>query len=105
MELLISYGWPGNVRELENVLERAAILSHGTEIQGRDIVLPAQASITSGGNNNSLGTAVAMKEIEKIHIDGVLRHTRWNKIVSAKILGISLKTLYTKIKQHNISPE
>ncbi|MEE9187398.1 MAG: sigma-54 dependent transcriptional regulator [Bacteroidota bacterium] len=105
MELLISYGWPGNVRELENVLERGAILSQGTEIQGRDIVLPAQASITSGGNNNSLGTAVAMKEIEKIHIDGVLRHTRWNKIVSAKILGISLKTLYTKIKQHNISPE
>ncbi len=105
MELLISYSWPGNVRELENVLERAAILSHGTEIQGRDIVLPAQAGITSGGNNNSLGTAVAMKEIEKIHIEGVLRHTRWNKNVSAKILGISLKTLYTKIKQHNISPE
>lgn len=105
MELLISYSWPGNVRELENVLERAAILSHGTEIQPCDIVLPAQAGITSGGNNNSLGTAVAMKEIEKIHMEGVLRHTRWNKNVSAKILGISLKTLYTKIKQYNISPE
>lgn len=105
MEVLKSYSWPGNVRELENVLERAAILSRGNEIQPHDIALPAYIAAAAGGNNNSLGTAVAMKEIEKLHIDGVLRGTHWNKNISAKILGISLKTLYTKIKQYNLKPE
>ena len=105
MKILMSYRWPGNVRELENVLERATVLSRDDAIQPHDIALPAQATAISGGNNSSLGTAVAMKEIEKLHIEGVLRHTRWNKNISAKILGISLKTLYTKIKYYDLKPE
>ena len=104
VEILMSYGWPGNVRELENVLERAAILSRGDAIQPHDIALPEHATAVSGGDNSPLGTAVAMKEIEKLHIEGVLHQTRWNKNISAKILGISLKTLYTKIKQYNLRP-
>jgi DNA-binding NtrC family response regulator len=45
---------------------------------------------------------MALKEIERMHIEGVLRSFRGNKTESAKVLGISLKTLYTKIQQYQI---
>ena len=43
-----------------------------------------------------------IQELEKKHIAGVLDNTKWNKNLSAKILDISLKTLYTKIQQYNL---
>ena len=51
---------------------------------------------------NKIGTAVPLKEIEHLHIEGVLRAFRGNKSEAAKILGISLKTLYTKTQQYQI---
>jgi len=105
MEVLVDYDWPGNIRELENVIERAAILCHNNLIEPQDFSLPnAPASVmTSGGRSDQkIGTALPLKEIERLHIEGVLRTFRGNKAESAKILGISLKTLYTKIQQYQI---
>ena len=103
--LLLEYHWPGNVRELENVLERAAILSTDEYIRPKDMVLPKRVS--SGnvpkGVAGRIGSAVSLQEIEREHIGGVLGETRWDKKLAAKILGISLKTLYTKIQQYNIA--
>jgi DNA-binding NtrC family response regulator len=105
MEVLVDYDWPGNIRELENVIERAAILCHNHVIEPQDFSLPnAPASMfASGGRSDQkIGTALPLKEIEHLHIEGVLRAFRGNKAESAKILGISLKTLYTKIQQYQI---
>jgi DNA-binding NtrC family response regulator len=104
MEVLLSYDWPGNIRELENVIERAAILCQNNTIEPRDLSLPNSPMVlpSSNGHDNKLGTATALKEIERIHIEGVLRSFRGNKTESAKILGISLKTLYTKIQQYQL---
>ncbi len=105
MEVLVDYDWPGNIRELENVIERAAILCHNHIIEPQDFSLPnAPASMfASGGRSDQkIGTALPLKEIEHLHIEGVLRAFRGNKAESAKILGISLKTLYTKIQQYQI---
>jgi len=104
MEILIDYDWPGNIRELENVIERAAILCRNGVIDPQDLSLPnAPMSLPSGGRaDNKLGTALPLKEIERLHIEGVLRSFRGNKAEAAKILGISLKTLYTKIQQYQI---
>jgi DNA-binding NtrC family response regulator len=104
MEVLMEYDWPGNIRELENVIERAAILCHGGAIEPQDLSLPnVPMSLPSGGRaDNKLGTALPLKEIERLHIEGVLRSFRGNKAEAAKILGISLKTLYTKIQQYQI---
>jgi len=52
-----------------------------------------------------LGSAVSMRDIEKAHLQGVLKSVQWNKNIAAKILGISLKTLYTKIQQYNLTKE
>ena len=111
LELLMNYDWPGNVRELENVIERASILCKDNIIRVEDIALPIgrrplrnrEASSTS--DSSLLGTAVSMREIEKAHIAGVLKSVRWNKNTAAQILGISLKTLYTKIQQFNLTKE
>ncbi|MDE3058482.1 MAG: sigma-54-dependent Fis family transcriptional regulator [Bacteroidota bacterium] len=106
IQALYEYDWPGNVRELENVLERAAILSANEIIRPADLALPRHvvtATPPVGSFNGKLGATISLREIERDHIDGVLRQTKWNKIVAAKILGISLKTLYTKIQQYNLS--
>jgi DNA-binding NtrC family response regulator len=105
MEVLVEYDWPGNIRELENVIERAAILCQNHVIEPQDFSIPnAPASmLTSGGRSDQkIGTALPIKEIERLHIEGVLHTFRGNKAESAKILGISLKTLYTKIQQYQI---
>ena len=111
MELLKKYDWPGNVRELENVIERAAILARDEVIHVDDIALPIgtrsmyESYTDAPGEGPRLGSAVSMQEIEKAHIHGVLTTVSWNKNTAAKILGISLKTLYTKIQQYNLSKE
>ncbi len=110
LDVLMTYHWPGNVRELENVIERAAILCQKNVIQPDDIALPLGVRTAFNQDNASPGTvkigaAVSMGDIEKAHIEGVLRNVHWNKNVAAKILGISLKTLYTKIQQYNLSKE
>ncbi len=107
-ELLIKYDWPGNIRELENVIERAGILCQDHVIRIEDIALPISARPIydrAGGlpADSPLGKAVSIRDIEKIHIDGVLSTVDWNKNTAAKILGISLKALYTKIQQYGLT--
>jgi DNA-binding NtrC family response regulator len=105
MEILVAYDWPGNIRELENVIERAAILCQNNTIEPRDLSLPnsPMALPSTYGQESQIGKATPLKEIERMHIEGVLRSFRGNKTESAKILGISLKTLYTKIQQYQIT--
>jgi DNA-binding NtrC family response regulator len=109
LELLMKYDWPGNVRELENVIERASILCKENLICVEDIAIPIgkrsvllkETAATTGGPQ--LGSTVSMRDIEKVHIAGVLKTVGWNKNTAAQILGISLKTLYTKIQQYNLT--
>jgi DNA-binding NtrC family response regulator len=111
LELLIKYDWPGNVRELENVIERASILCKDNLIKVEDIALPIgrrpaiskEAAASTGGIQ--IGSAVSMHDLEQAHIAGVLKTVNWNKNTAAQILGISLKTLYTKIQQYNLLKE
>jgi DNA-binding NtrC family response regulator len=104
LELLLKYDWPGNIRELENVIERAAILSKDDMIQPYDISLPLKVSpyLSEFKGESIIGSHVPMKEVEKQHIDGLLKSLEGNKVEASKILGISLKTLYTKIQQYQI---
>ena len=105
IEALIRYDWPGNVRELENVLERAAILSSDDYIRLKDLALPrnnsADRHVPAG--SDKVGSAISLRELDRHHIEGVLQHAQWDKNLAAKILGISLKTLYTKIQQYNLT--
>ncbi|HTS00850.1 MAG TPA: sigma-54 dependent transcriptional regulator [Bacteroidota bacterium] len=102
--ILRDYDWPGNIRELENVIERAAILCRDDTIRPEDLSLPTTpVGLPAGARGEGkIGTTIPLKEIERLHIEGVLKNLRGNKAESAKILGISLKTLYTKLQQYQI---
>jgi DNA-binding NtrC family response regulator len=104
LAILADYDWPGNIRELENVIERAAILCRDDTIRPEDLSLPSTTVALPAGSagEGKIGTTVPLKEIERIHIEGVLKNLRGNKAESAKVLGISLKTLYTKLQQYQI---
>jgi DNA-binding NtrC family response regulator len=105
---LNKYDWPGNVRELENVLERAAIIADEHMIQIKDLALSFRdraskvESHESEGNKAMVGNPIALKEIEKAHIQGVLNSVGWDKKLAAKILDINIKTLYIKIQMYGL---
>ncbi len=99
LKLLMAYDWPGNIRELENVIERAAILAPKDEITPEYIALTSKAK---SADLRRIPTRLSIAELEKIHIENVLKANDFNRTKSAKALGISLKTLYLKIKGYEI---
>jgi DNA-binding NtrC family response regulator len=88
---LAAYGWPGNVRELQNVIERAAILSEA-EISAADLALPQPKA----------AAAVANEPSERERLESVLRDCKWNRTVAAERLGISTKTLLSRLRAHGL---
>jgi DNA-binding NtrC family response regulator len=96
MQSLADYPWPGNVRELANTLERLQILSSGNVIDLED--LPPNVRFPGG----STGGPASLAEMERLHLIRVLDHTKGKKMQAARLLGIDLKTLNSKIKRYNI---
>jgi formate hydrogenlyase transcriptional activator len=68
MEALLKYRWPGNIRELENLIERAVILSPGTEL--RVPIRDLQTRIAFGQNHERSQT---LEDVERKHILTTLR--------------------------------
>lgn len=93
-----NYNWPGNLRELQNCVKRATLLTRGDFIEAD--VLPAeffQIQKQSGGNGG-----FSLSENEKEAIIHALSKAQNNKSEAAKLLKITRKTLYNKLKQYNI---
>ena len=105
-EQLVRYRWPGNVRELKNVIERAVVLSHGTEIALDELLLTNLNTASESQMELNLANRYvpeSLSEVEKRHITSTLNETDWNKSRAAQILGIERSTLDRKIKKHGIS--
>lgn len=98
---LLYYKFPGNVRELEHTIERAIIFSENDIIQTKDLNLPKNdyQSVQSYSEDEEVLT---LDEVEKIHIHKALKRYKWNRETTARALGISQKTLYTKIKKYQL---
>jgi DNA-binding NtrC family response regulator len=111
LDLLMEYNWPGNVRELEHMLEGAVLLSSGEVIEEKDLATsfhrPEQGStVATAADTSSVPTASSLEDMERIHIDHVLKLNNFNRTRTAEMLGISKKTLYLKIKRYGlIAPE
>jgi two-component system response regulator AtoC len=95
---LRGHAWPGNVRELMNVLERAVLLSQDAVID--HVELPAAGSGGSGGtpgDGSVLALSDAVARAERAAIQAALERTGDNKAQAAKLLGVSVRTLFYKL--------
>ena len=106
VDALTTYSWPGNVRELENFIERAVILTSGSELQaplaelavsvnGGDRQTEAPSAVTAPG-------PVSLEDVERAHIEEIVRQTRGvigGKGGAAELLGLPVSTLRNRMKK------
>jgi len=101
---LEAYSWPGNVRELENVVERAVVLARGGRIEIAD--LPAEIAgatpLPEGVLSIRIGTPLA--EVEARLLEETLRVTKGNKTLTARLLGIDVRTVSRKLERQEGEP-
>jgi two-component system response regulator HydG len=105
LDALVSWSFPGNVRELENAIERAVVLCPGDTLRFVDLPAPIQANAASGGRPATSDDArtltfrvgQTLEQIERAAIDATLKHTGGDKNLTAKLLGLSLRTLYRRL--------
>ncbi|HEY6333537.1 MAG TPA: sigma-54 dependent transcriptional regulator, partial [Blastocatellia bacterium] len=98
---LRAHQWPGNIRELRNVLERGVLLSDKNVLGASDLL--SETDIAS--HAPSPGGRQTLHEIERWHIERVLREEQGNVERAARVLGVSRSSLYMKTKQYRISGE
>ena len=103
MEPLLGYHWPGNIRELKNIMERAATMAEGEFITSKVITL-SFAGPKSGLALPELPAYLGeiIEEVERQLIIGALQKTGGIQVEAAKLLGITEKNLWKKIKKHGI---
>lgn len=108
-EMLMCYNFPGNIRELEHIIERAIIFAEGDVIHVEDLNLPRSAfnniPLSEAGTFQDSGEILSMDEVEKRHIYKALNFNKWERTQTASQLGISQKTLYTKIKKYELKQD
>ena len=100
MQALQAYHWPGNVRELENFIERAVILTQGTDL----VVSLAELKRTPSHPTHSGNTT--LEQAEREHILKALRESKWvigGPAGAASKLGMKRTTLQSKMEKLSIS--
>src|SRR5436190_4315703 len=107
MARLQQYDWPGNIRELRNLIERLLILHEGEEIGmamlPREFLKSATPAAAEAEPEGASGTLPSLAEIERRHVERVLKATGWNKARAARVLEVDIKTLNKKIRDSGIS--
>jgi len=94
LDLFMRHEWPGNVRELENAVERALVVGRGGEIRASDFSFPFQADQPQSGRT--------LDDVERVHIERILRETQHNMSRAARILDIDRTTLYNKLRRYGL---
>jgi len=95
LKMLQLYDWPGNVRELENAIERTVVLAKGRYLTGEDF----EFLFRSSGEE---AIPRSLQDMEKHHIDRILKLCHGNISKAAGILEINRTTLHNKIKKYNL---
>ena len=104
----MNYRWPGNIRELQNTIERANVIC--------DDMIDAKhlpANIRTGQRENQVDINISeenpieidekIKEFEKLFLVEALKKTGGVQVDAAKILGITPRSLWHRVKKHDIS--
>jgi transcriptional regulator with GAF, ATPase, and Fis domain len=100
-KMLLRYNWPGNIRELENAIERAVLLTEGSQIKPDDLRL-GEVSTSGGDDSASIvkipPSGISLEEIEKRALIEALKMSNWVQKDAAELLQISARVINYKIK-------
>jgi DNA-binding NtrC family response regulator len=108
---LARYGWPGNVRELENVIEQAAVLAAGPEIEEADLNLSdaGAGTVAAGPDVSGLGFSDAkrlvVESFERSYLLAALRQNGGNISRTAESIGMVRQSLQQKIRELGLRSE
>ena len=99
LAILESSRWSGNIRELQNCIEKAVILSDGSELTAKDL----QTDARSGPGMTTSGTLKAINEADEERlVREAMERSNGNISSAAKMLGVSRPTLYAKLKKYGL---
>lgn len=96
MERLKRAVWKGNIRELQNVMERAMIVGDEPLLKEADLSLTGGTSFPASAARELKD---AVRQFELVHINAILKECNGDKRAAAKILGISLSSLYRHLDE------
>lgn len=99
---LTGHAWPGNVRELRNAVERAAVLGGERPLDARDFAVGSGGGNGAGGHLNGNGTLDLKTQVEAVERHAILKALEasgGNRRQAAGLLGISLRTLFYKMRR------
>jgi DNA-binding NtrC family response regulator len=99
------HSWPGNVRELENAVERAVILADENKQIEADLLGLAPLAPKGKSKEEQEGSNLeieTIEQVEKLHIEKILKKCDGNRTHAAKKLGLNVRTLRNKIKDFEI---
>lgn len=104
LKVLMEYEWPGNIRELQNAMERAYIMSDGKFIDEGHFPeqILAPKVVEAPVEKRPEWEDITLSDLEKRHILLTLDQMSNNKTKTAKMLGITVKTLYNKLHSYGM---
>jgi formate hydrogenlyase transcriptional activator len=106
MDALAAYHWPGNVRELENFIERAVILTRGSDLEAPLGELRSRPAAPVAGNGHAASESLStLEDAEREHILRALRESRWvvgGPSGAASRLGMKRTTLQSRMEKLGI---
>lgn len=106
--MLMGYSWPGNIRELRNILERAVIVAREGSLCAHHLqpgfnlprrTTPAVEPQPAKSSTLTFEPGKPLQEMEEAYIRLTLKHANNNRVRTAEILGISLRTLYKRLSE------
>jgi len=108
-EALFAYSFPGNVRELENMVERAAILAGPGSIDRQHFPALREQTLTASPSDHSPVLKIpeeglSLVALEKELIQQALEVSGGNKSQAARLLGLTRRTLYSRLERHGLAP-
>jgi DNA-binding NtrC family response regulator len=109
IERLRAHNWPGNVRELGNFMRRVCSLYPGMVLDAACFDEEFQrrskpALVSNSGPAVSASAGVAIRDVERAHLESTLEMTRGNRTQAAEMLGISIRTMRNRIREYGLPP-
>jgi DNA-binding NtrC family response regulator len=107
MALLRAYDWPGNVRQLRNVVLRAHVMADQSITpeclpeQFTNVSPAPPRAAKDAGNRIELPVGTSIAEAERRLIEATIQEHSGDKRAAAEILGVSLRTLYNRLKEYD----